>query len=397
MATFSSTNRPAYVWDATNSVWVPIGTGPHTHSVADVSNGVTTGGGSVIQPGNANTKGLAIAGAASQSANLQEWQTSGFTPVAYVDPAGNFSTTGSITSNNNYYAGKNFALNGGFDVWQRGTTFTSIVGYGPDRWFSFANDNMSRQSFTAASPEIPNGLYYLRYTNVQTGGYHYMENRIENGHNDLSGKTVTISFWARSNTSNSFTLSMLTALTNDTQLFSAGFPVTPTWTKFYATFTLPTINYAATYRYLRIGGAPEAAGWDIAQIQYEIGSFPTQFTRTGGTIAGEIKECQRHYYQTPTYVTASYSAYNTGNMITTPFFFPTKMRIAPTVTVADSALVSNKVTIYPSGGSAAANITPAGTTTVTPDYWYYQQGGTSSGSQGSSGLISLYYYATAEI
>jgi hypothetical protein len=396
VANYSSTNRPAYVWDATNSVWVPIGTGPHTHSVADVANAVVTGGGSVIQPGNANVKGLAIAGATSQTANLQEWQTSGFTPVAYVDPSGNFSTTGSITSNNNYYAGKNFALNGGFDVWQRGTSF-SLAGYGPDKWFTFANDTMSRQAFTAASPEIPNGLYYLRYTNVQTGAYHYIENRIENGHNDLSGKTVTISFWARSNTSNSFTLSVLTALNNDTQLLSAGFPITPTWTKFYATFNLPTLNYAATYRYLRIGGAPELAGWDIAQVQYEIGSFPTQFTRTGGTLDAETKACQRFYYQTPTYATASYSAYNSGNMVSTPFFFPTRMRIAPTVTVADSAGTANKISIYPGGGSKADNITPAATTTVTTDYWYYLAGGTSSGSQGSSGLIGLYYYATADI
>ena len=32
-------------------------------------------------------------------------------------------------------AGKNSVINGGFDVWQRGTSFTATVSsYGPDRW-----------------------------------------------------------------------------------------------------------------------------------------------------------------------------------------------------------------------------------------------------------------------
>jgi hypothetical protein len=31
MATISNTPRPGYVWDATDNVWYPIGTGPHTH------------------------------------------------------------------------------------------------------------------------------------------------------------------------------------------------------------------------------------------------------------------------------------------------------------------------------------------------------------------------------
>lgn len=32
MATISNTSRPGYVWDATDNVWYPIGTGPHTHA-----------------------------------------------------------------------------------------------------------------------------------------------------------------------------------------------------------------------------------------------------------------------------------------------------------------------------------------------------------------------------
>jgi hypothetical protein len=224
-------------------------------------------------------------------------------------------------------------------------------------------------------------------------------NRIENGHNDLSGKTVTISFWARSNTSNSFNMNVISNLNNDTQGFALTAALTPSWTKYSVTGTLPLLNYAATYRYIRFA-TPDSTltyGFDLAQVQFEIGTAATPFSRAGGTLSGEIRECERFYYQTPVYVTASYSSYNTGNMISTPFFFPTRMRIPPTITVSDSAGTANKITIYPAGGNATVGITPAGTTSITTDFWYYQQGGTSSGSQGNSGLISLYYYATADI
>jgi len=42
----------------------------------------------VITPSTASTKGLVIKAAASQSANLQEWQTSNGTAVSYVSPSG---------------------------------------------------------------------------------------------------------------------------------------------------------------------------------------------------------------------------------------------------------------------------------------------------------------------
>jgi len=323
---------------------------------------------------------------------------SGLFGVNNSNPSAQLDVGGSINSTNFYMSGKNFAVNGGFDYWQRGITFSN-AGYTADKWLSFGNDNVTRQSFTVASPEIPNGIYYLRFQPAQSGAYHAVENRIENGHNDLSGKTITVSFWARSNTSNNFNMNVLSNLNNDTQGFVLTAALTPTWTKYSVTATLPALNYAAAYRYIRFNTPDNSLtyGFDLAQVQYEIGTAATPFSRTGGTLAGEIRECERFYYQTPTYVTASYSAYNTGNMITTPFFFPTRMRIAPIITVSDSAGTANKITIYPSGGNVATGITPAGTTTITSDYWYYQQGGTSSGSQGSSGLISLYYYASADL
>lgn len=253
-------------------------------------------------------------------------------------------------------AGKNFIANGAFDVWQRGISFSS-AGMTADRWYQFGNDTLTRQSFTATSPEIPNGLYYLRLQGTGTGTYHYIETRIENGHNDLSGKTVTISFWGRSNTGSNNSFSILTALNNDSQLLSSGFTLTPTWTRYSATFNLPTINYAATYRYLRMGGIGDGGGVDIAQVQYEIGSIPTHFSRAGGSIQGEVAECQRYYIRynggTSGGVNSQFQAAATAsNIYDFNIQFPVKMRTVPSsIEVANTGVyrMSNG-TIY-TGGS----------------------------------------------
>ena len=268
--------------------------------------------------------------------------------------------------------GKNLIINGGFDIWQRGVSFSTAL-YTADRWFQYGNDTITRQSFTAASPEIPNGLYYLRYQATQNGAYHYIQQNIENGHNDLSGRTITISFWARSNTGSNNSFSVLTALNNDSQLYSANFTLTPTWTRYYATFTIPQLNYAATYRYLRMGGIGDNGGIDLAQVQLEIGSVVTPFSRAGGDIQGEFAKCQRYYYQLDSYTADT--NYSTGVVYnSTSAFAPllfNKMRTIPTISSTGTfeLIVGGTVTAATIGfgdisaHSAQVNIACTGMTT----------------------------------
>ena len=60
MAAISNTPRPGYVWDSTDNVWYPIGTGPHTH--ADY---ITSG--SAINPTIVDAKGDIIAATAADT------------------------------------------------------------------------------------------------------------------------------------------------------------------------------------------------------------------------------------------------------------------------------------------------------------------------------------------
>ena len=79
-------------------------------------------------------------------------------------PAGSTGTS--------WYQGRNYLINGNFDVWQRGTSFAamtqSYTNYQADRWQITPSGNsavmtVSRQAFTAGQTDVPNNpLYYCR-------------------------------------------------------------------------------------------------------------------------------------------------------------------------------------------------------------------------------------------
>jgi predicted transcriptional regulator len=60
-------------------------------------------GGETITSATSSTKGLIIKGAASQSVNLQEWQNSSETALAYITPAGGLVDTKVTADINNLY------------------------------------------------------------------------------------------------------------------------------------------------------------------------------------------------------------------------------------------------------------------------------------------------------
>jgi hypothetical protein len=89
MATISGVTRPAYVYDQANNQWVPIGVGPHTHSIADLPSVVSSIGGSVIANQDANQKPLTIRGAVSQLTSILDVQNSDLSSLLTVSQTGN--------------------------------------------------------------------------------------------------------------------------------------------------------------------------------------------------------------------------------------------------------------------------------------------------------------------
>ena len=219
---------------------------------------------------------------------------------------------------------RNKIINGGFDIWQRGSTFTSPTGgtYTADRWrgggsggtagtFTFARTVLGVTDL----PLTEAGLtYYAKHTQtVAPSGTHNIENRIENVRT-FAGKTVTLSFYARLN---SGTMALSFSIVQSLGTGGTGSPttVTPTiknssgttittatssWARYTATFTVPSLSGMTIGTsgddYLSLSlNTPASGTWnfDIAGIQIEEGLFATPFEQR--PIGIELALCQRYY------------------------------------------------------------------------------------------------------
>lgn len=256
-----------------------------------------------------------------------------------------------------FYAGKNAIINGDFNIWQRGTSFTS-AGYNADRWStqSDATFTTSRQTFTPGSAPVAGyeGKYFYRLAKNSGGTYIGFTQRIEDVQT-FAGQTVTVSLWAKADSATTLVRagaqnfgsggSTQVALTTQSQA------ITTSWARYSFTFTLPSISgktigtssYLEFNIYILETGAKTL---DIWGVQLETGQVATPFQTATGTLAGEFQAAQR-YYQRVTSVGAS-SLYTTyplvGTMTATTFaelvwnFSP--MRAAPTANNSGSLMLT---------------------------------------------------------
>jgi hypothetical protein len=169
-------------------------------------------------------------------------------------------------------AASNPVINGGFDVWQRGTSIsTSSAGYTADRWYAAAASagTVSRQA-TSDTTNLPSIQYCLRFqrTNGSTSTTDFNISSSFETVNSIpyAGKTVTFSFYARaganySPTSSAFGSRVWTGTGTDQAIqgtyTGASFTInntatlTTTWQRFTYTGAIPVLLYANGYCWSR--------------------------------------------------------------------------------------------------------------------------------------------------
>jgi len=233
------------------------------------------------------------------------------------------STSTGLRYQGSMAAGRNFIINGGFDIWQRGTSIAAQqVGfnYVSDRWGASSNTSgaatVSRQA-TGDTTNLPFVQYCARYQrtagNTATG-IQYLNQPIETINSiPLAGKTVTVSFYARaganfSATSNALNVSLrsgtgtdqnyLGTWTGDVLVASTTATLTTTWQRFQFSGTIGATATELTlpFTYTPTGTAGANDYYEVTGVQLEVGSIATQFSRAGATIQGELAACQRYYY-----------------------------------------------------------------------------------------------------
>jgi len=284
----------------------------------------------------------------------------------------------------------NPTINGGMDVWQRGTSISVAASqsgvYTADRWQISTGANqactISRQT-VSDSTNLPNIQYSLRHqrNSGQTGTTQLPLVQSFETINSIpfAGKTVTLSFYARcganfSPTSGAFTVYLVTGTgtdqnrlttvyTGDNTSITAVPNATTTWQRFVVSGTIPsTATEISVYYIWAPTGTAGANDWiEITGVQIDVGTYtattaPT-FRRSQGTIQGELAACQRYYFrfdiQAINTFGFGFASSTTNGTFAIPF--PVPLRTAATA-LEQSGTTTDYTVTNAAGNQAAASV-----------------------------------------
>ena len=276
-------------------------------------------------------------------------------PDSIVD-AGTLATDSVTTTKipaaleNTFVSGrKNLIINGGFDVWQRGTTGTAQGYNSADRWYISRGGgspavSITRETFATTETDIKS-KYYLQWVQSTGGTTPYIVQRVEEI-KPLLGQEVTVSVWMKAASAVTIDLDVYidygdaqaTTLDENTS-----FSVTTSWQKFQHTFTISSGGTVAANSNLEVRFSPPDSNTIttyFAEAQLEYGSTATDFEHR--SYGEELALCQRYY------VNAGFGG-NDGGVVSAgrdeqylhvrvaPTRFPVTMRTTPTVAIQSSS------------------------------------------------------------
>jgi hypothetical protein len=291
------------------------------------------------------------------------------TPTEKLTVSGNVSVSGNVQAasiNNGPLAGmRNAIINGNFDHWQRGTSFTGSE-YGADRWFSArvgTTHTATRQAFTLGQTDVPGEpTYYCRTVVSSVAGvsnFSVLGQFIESV-KSFAGQQITLSFWAKADATKNiaieFTQNFGTGGSPSAEVPAIGVvkkTLTTSWQKITHTVTITSISgktlgsnnndMLRLYIWFDAGSdynsrtdslGQQSGTFDIAQVQVEPGPVATPFERR--PIGTELALCQRYYeyYDGPASFLTKLRESDRNRRLTVPF--KVTKRSTPTVVLITS-------------------------------------------------------------
>jgi hypothetical protein len=220
--------------------------------------------------------------------------------------------------------GKNAAINGACEIAQRGTAAVTLTAasfqYPVDRFFAGRSSGTTGATAQQFTPTTLDGFQYAVRVQRTAAGTStndlYIGQSFETANSiPFANKTVVVSFYARkgadySPTASALSVRFYTGTGTDQSGLGSGFTgsatpisqtatLTTSWQRFQYTATLAST--ATQMQFLAFctptGTAGAADNFDITGLQVELGAIATPFSRSQGTIQGELAACQRYYYR----------------------------------------------------------------------------------------------------
>ena len=293
-------------------------------------------------------------------------------------------------------------INGAFNVWQRGTSFSSAstVTYHADRYQSYNSNNATGVATISKSTDAPSGFgssYKLEVTTADTslaiaaeyGLYHYFEGQdlqgIKKGTPDAI--PLTISFWVKSSLTGKFVVELMDN-DNSNRHCNKPYYVNAANTWEYKTITFPPDttgvfdndngnsfhfnfwlgggtnfsgsslqeNWGVLNQSARADGQVNVYGtngatWQVTGVQLEVGSTASPFAHEN--YGDTLQKCQRYYRKLSNaadpYKNFAIGRADTGNNASMLVDFIVPMRAVPTITLTslftDDGYATNGATI----------------------------------------------------
>ena len=277
--------------------------------------------------------------------------------------------------------GRNKIINGGFDVWQRGTSIAfagTAYQYMSDRWKTVRGAFATGMTVSQQAAGLT-GFRWCSRSQRDSGNtstqYLEMMQTLETSESvKLAGSTITFSFYARAGANYSSASNALgfyafygtgidqanENFTGRTNILSQTATLTTAWQRFSATVAIPSnaTGLSFGFSYNPTGTAGAADYFEVTGVQVETGVIATPFEFK--PYADELRYCQRYYYRL--IPTGGYSRLGVGFAVTTTYAqavipFPVPMRV-PTITFEQSGTAANYGIAF-LATSAACNAVPA--------------------------------------
>ena len=334
---------------------------------------VTTDDANAIQNAIVDAKGDLIAASANDTPARLAVGANGETLVA------DSSTATGLRWQGDYAAGKNKIINGDFNTWQRGASFSAISSgqYTSDRWLFQNGGNgtatISREAFTPGAAPIA-GYEYPYFLQIATNTVGTSTNfdiaqRIEDV-TTFAGQTVTLSFFAKADSTRTidpfFGQNFGSGGSSSVFTFGTSITLTTSWARYTQTFTIPSISGktigTSSFLTMALRTTPAASAViSIFGVQVEAGLVATAFQTASGSIAGELALAQRYYYRLN--AGASFSRFGAGMAFTSTASqiivpFPVSMRTRPTA-LEQSGTAGNYATVRANSATDALTAVPA--------------------------------------
>jgi hypothetical protein len=334
---------------------------------------VTTDDANAIQNSIVDAKGDLVAASANDTPARLAVGANGETLVADSSTSTGLRYQGSAI-------GKNAAINGACEIAQRGTAAVTLTAasflYPVDRFFAARSTGTTGATAQQITSTGLDGFQYA--VRVQRTAGNTSTNDLVIGQSfetsnsiPFANKAVVVSFWARaganySSTSSALSVRFYTGTGTDQSGYGSSFTGTATpisqtatlttsWQRFQYTATLAST--ATQMQFLAFctptGTAGAADNFDITGLQVELGSVATPFSRSSGTIQGELAACQRYFYRYNAAATTGplgVGSYYGSTTLVVPIQMKQTMRTAPSATFNNPT----NFTAYSNGAARAA-------------------------------------------